>query len=345
MSKGCPSLLLARTAFAKAWRTIEEGWTPSSCLDPPASREAPPTDREGAAAGGGSSDPPSSIFQVITPFRKLILCAENRKEMEDWIGTLKSVQKWEANEVAGPGMLAREVGRWWLVLRHQGERSLLQPPTPPCPHPPHSRHCRPPSSTWSISLACTTGTPAPTPAPPSATSAGRPCLVSPPTASPAKVSSPPPPSTAWETGLPWVGGRGWEPGDVVGCSAHNAGETQAWHWLPAGTRLALVGRHRGRGPGPNPSPAPPPVSSPLSSCVPFPLLVCKFKAHKRCAVRATNNCKWTTLASIGNDIVEDEDGVTPSAALPSRAQAPLHGRKGLWAVGLALPGKVPVASF
>uniref|UniRef100_A0A8C5G628 Diacylglycerol kinase n=1 Tax=Gouania willdenowi TaxID=441366 RepID=A0A8C5G628_GOUWI len=38
--------------------------------------------------------------------------------------------------------------------------------------------------------------------------------------------------------------------------------------------------------------------------------VCKFKAHKRCAVRATNNCKWTTLASIGRDIIEDEDGVT-----------------------------------
>ncbi|XP_025220309.1 diacylglycerol kinase eta isoform X4 [Theropithecus gelada] len=37
--------------------------------------------------------------------------------------------------------------------------------------------------------------------------------------------------------------------------------------------------------------------------------VCKFKAHKRCAVRATNNCKWTTLASIGKDIIEDEDGV------------------------------------
>ncbi|KAG7254569.1 hypothetical protein CRUP_029408, partial [Coryphaenoides rupestris] len=36
--------------------------------------------------------------------------------------------------------------------------------------------------------------------------------------------------------------------------------------------------------------------------------VCKFKAHKRCAVRATNNCKWTTLASIGHDIIEDEDG-------------------------------------
>ncbi|KAK7879913.1 hypothetical protein WMY93_033414 [Mugilogobius chulae] len=37
--------------------------------------------------------------------------------------------------------------------------------------------------------------------------------------------------------------------------------------------------------------------------------VCKFKAHKRCAVRATNNCKWTTLASIGKDIIEDEEGV------------------------------------
>nr|DBA33019.1 TPA: hypothetical protein GDO54_000756 [Pyxicephalus adspersus] len=35
----------------------------------------------------------------------------------------------------------------------------------------------------------------------------------------------------------------------------------------------------------------------------------KFKAHKRCAVRATNNCKWTTLASIGKDIIEDEDGI------------------------------------
>ncbi|KAI4581317.1 hypothetical protein MJG53_009760 [Ovis ammon polii x Ovis aries] len=37
--------------------------------------------------------------------------------------------------------------------------------------------------------------------------------------------------------------------------------------------------------------------------------VCKFKAHKRCAVRATNNCKWTTLASVGKDIIENEDGV------------------------------------
>ncbi|XP_027693437.1 diacylglycerol kinase delta-like [Vombatus ursinus] len=37
--------------------------------------------------------------------------------------------------------------------------------------------------------------------------------------------------------------------------------------------------------------------------------VCKFKVHKRCAVRASSTCKWTTLATIGNEIIEDEDGV------------------------------------
>uniref|UniRef100_F7BA62 Diacylglycerol kinase n=1 Tax=Monodelphis domestica TaxID=13616 RepID=F7BA62_MONDO len=41
----------------------------------------------------------NNSFTVITPFRKLILCAENRKEMEDWISALKAVQKWAANEV------------------------------------------------------------------------------------------------------------------------------------------------------------------------------------------------------------------------------------------------------
>lgn len=43
------------------------------------------------------------LLQVITPFRKLILCAENRKEMEDWITALKSVQKWEIHEVMWAG--------------------------------------------------------------------------------------------------------------------------------------------------------------------------------------------------------------------------------------------------
>ncbi|XP_071543284.1 diacylglycerol kinase delta isoform X2 [Panulirus ornatus] len=36
--------------------------------------------------------------------------------------------------------------------------------------------------------------------------------------------------------------------------------------------------------------------------------VCKFKTHKRCAAKALNNCKWTTLASVGKDIIEDEEG-------------------------------------
>lgn len=40
------------------------------------------------------------LSQVITPFRKLMLCAESRKEMEDWIGALRSVQKWETYEVS-----------------------------------------------------------------------------------------------------------------------------------------------------------------------------------------------------------------------------------------------------
>lgn len=50
-------------------------------------------------------------------------------------------------------------------------------------------------------------------------------------------------------------------------------------------------------------------------CVCVCVSVCKFKAHKRCAVRATNNCKWTTLASIGKDIIEDEDGVRHTAQM------------------------------
>ncbi|XP_011351823.2 diacylglycerol kinase eta isoform X1 [Ooceraea biroi] len=36
--------------------------------------------------------------------------------------------------------------------------------------------------------------------------------------------------------------------------------------------------------------------------------VCKYKVHKRCYLKALNNCKWTTLASIGKDIIEDQDG-------------------------------------
>uniref|UniRef100_A0A8C8VQX3 Diacylglycerol kinase n=1 Tax=Pelusios castaneus TaxID=367368 RepID=A0A8C8VQX3_9SAUR len=121
----------------------------------------------------------NNSFTVITPFRKLILCAENRKEMEDWIGALKSVQKWEINEATQFNMEHFSGMHNWYACSH-----------------------------------------------------ARPTF----------------------------------------CNV---------------CREALSG-----------------VTSHGLSCE-----VCKFKAHKRCAVRATNNCKWTTLASIGNDIIEDEDGV------------------------------------
>ncbi|NXP70574.1 DGKD kinase, partial [Ramphastos sulfuratus] len=122
----------------------------------------------------------NNSFTVITPFRKLILCAENRKEMEDWISALKSVQKWEIHEATQFNMEHFSGMHNWYACSH-----------------------------------------------------ARPTF----------------------------------------CNV---------------CREALPG-----------------VTSHGLSCE-----VCKFKAHKRCAVRATNNCKWTTLASIGTEIIEDEDGVT-----------------------------------
>ncbi|XP_036404010.1 diacylglycerol kinase delta isoform X1 [Megalops cyprinoides] len=122
----------------------------------------------------------NNSFTVITPFRKLMLCAENRKEMEDWISALKSVQKWETYEASQFNMEHFSGMHNWYACSH-----------------------------------------------------ARPTF----------------------------------------CNV---------------CREALSG-----------------VTSHGLSCE-----VCKFKAHKRCAVRSTNNCKWTTLASIGNDIIEDEDGVS-----------------------------------
>ncbi|XP_057176267.1 diacylglycerol kinase delta isoform X2 [Triplophysa rosa] len=122
----------------------------------------------------------NNSFTVITPFRKLMLCAESRKEMEDWISSLKSVQKWETYEASQFNMEHFSGMHNWYACSH-----------------------------------------------------ARPTF----------------------------------------CNV---------------CREALPG-----------------VTSHGLSCE-----VCKFKAHKRCAVRSTNNCKWTTLASIGNDIIEDEEGVS-----------------------------------
>ncbi|KAM8800183.1 diacylglycerol kinase kappa [Eudromia elegans] len=136
-------------------------------------------DLSDASVAESSTKNINNSFTVITPFRKLILCAENRKEMEDWISALKSVQKWEIHEATQFNMEHFSGMHNWYACSH-----------------------------------------------------ARPTF----------------------------------------CNV---------------CREALSG-----------------VTSHGLSCE-----VCKFKAHKRCAVRATNNCKWTTLASIGTEIIEDEDGV------------------------------------
>uniref|UniRef100_A0AAQ4NU38 Diacylglycerol kinase n=1 Tax=Gasterosteus aculeatus aculeatus TaxID=481459 RepID=A0AAQ4NU38_GASAC len=123
--------------------------------------------------------PPSLSLQVITPFRRLILCAENRKEMEDWISSLKSVQSREHYETAQFNVEHFSGMHNWYACSHA--------------RPTFCNVCK---------------------------------------------------------------------DSLSGVTSHGL------------------------------------------SCE-----VCKFKAHKRCAVRATNNCKWTTLASIGKDIIEDEDGI------------------------------------
>ena len=51
---------------------------------------------------------------------------------------------------------------------------------------------------------------------------------------------------------------------------------------------------------------------PLNVCVwcVWVYLVCKVKVHKRCAVMASSlSCKWTTLASVGDEIIEEDSGV------------------------------------
>jgi len=35
----------------------------------------------------------ATVLQVITPFRNLVLCAETRKEMEEWIAALRHSAK------------------------------------------------------------------------------------------------------------------------------------------------------------------------------------------------------------------------------------------------------------
>lgn len=140
---------------------------------------------------------------------------------------------------------------------------------------------RPVSLIWNTSPGCIIGTHALMLALHSVTSAGRRCLESPLTACPVKVNTQtniqPTAQTATQTTtlLPL-------------CSLYLVD----WHILVCCMFSASF------------------VLCNLSLSHSLFVTVCKFKAHKRCAVRSTNNCKWTTLASIGNDIIEDEDGVS-----------------------------------
>ncbi|KAM7111682.1 diacylglycerol kinase eta isoform 3-T3 [Molossus nigricans] len=136
-------------------------------------------DLSDASVAEASTKNANNSFTIITPFRRLMLCAENRKEMEDWISSLKSVQTREPYEVAQFNVEHFSGMHNWYACSHA--------------RPTFCNVCRE---------------------------------------------------------------------SLSGVTSHGL------------------------------------------SCE-----VCKFKAHKRCAVRATNNCKWTTLASVGKDIIEDEDGV------------------------------------
>ncbi|XP_036401222.1 diacylglycerol kinase eta-like isoform X1 [Megalops cyprinoides] len=136
-------------------------------------------DLSDASVAESSTKNVNNSFTVITPFRRLILCAENRKEMEDWISSIKSVQSREHYETAQFNVEHFSGMHNWYACSHA--------------RPTFCNVCR---------------------------------------------------------------------DSLSGVTSHGL------------------------------------------SCE-----VCKFKAHKRCAVRATNNCKWTTLASIGKDIIEDEDGI------------------------------------
>ncbi|XP_031814292.1 diacylglycerol kinase eta isoform X3 [Sarcophilus harrisii] len=136
-------------------------------------------DLSDASVAESSTKNVNNSFTIITPFRRLVLCAENRKEMEDWISLLKSVQSRELYEAAQFNVEHFSGMHNWYACSHA--------------RPTFCNVCRE---------------------------------------------------------------------SLSGVTSHGL------------------------------------------SCE-----VCKFKAHKRCAVRATNNCKWTTLASIGKDIIEDEDGI------------------------------------
>lgn len=46
------------------------------------------------------------LFQVITPFRSLVLCCESRREMEEWLSALTAASQRKYNEPDHPDCLS-----------------------------------------------------------------------------------------------------------------------------------------------------------------------------------------------------------------------------------------------
>ncbi|XP_022691467.1 diacylglycerol kinase delta-like isoform X2 [Varroa jacobsoni] len=163
----------------------------------------------GVAGRGGSLGgcPSPHAFTVITPLRQLVLCADSRRHMEEWISALKGVSS---------------------------SKEFIEDVPPPSAPPRHEIQLQ--NSITDIAMD--------------------------------EESLPPPPDLSLQGQHSWYVTSHARPTYCNVCREALSGVT--FHGL---------------------------------SCE-----VCKFRAHKRCASKSPNNCKWTTLASVGSEVLEDEEG-------------------------------------
>ncbi|OQR69194.1 diacylglycerol kinase eta-like [Tropilaelaps mercedesae] len=164
----------------------------------------------GAAGGAGGLNgcPSPHAFTVITPLRQLVLCADSRRHMEEWINALKGVSS---------------------------NKEFIEDTPPPSAPPGHQVQQQ--------------------------NSAAESAMV--------EEALPPPPDLSLQGQHSWYVTSHARPTYCNVCREALSGVT--FHGL---------------------------------SCE-----VCKFRAHKRCAAKSPNNCKWTTLASVGLEVLEDEEGL------------------------------------
>lgn len=55
------------------------------------------------------------MFKVITPLRSLVLCGENRQEMEEWLGALKNVTESRPAADTGTAELLGGHHQWYAT--------------------------------------------------------------------------------------------------------------------------------------------------------------------------------------------------------------------------------------